>query len=139
MQNYETEIAEAGLTNVQIETFLGGPNAEWLVGRALYPRFYKARQGEIAFPPYKVMEFSRTGFVLAGPKGSDAIVLPGGMPAHVPHAQDVLVIGCRKEEYVDALAVLLMDGSNAVYTRSPLTTLACPLEQPVCESEGECP
>jgi hypothetical protein len=49
------------------------------------------------------------------------------------------VIGCRKEEYVDALAVLLLDGSNAVYTRSPLTTLACPLEQPVCESEGECP
>jgi hypothetical protein len=128
MQKYETEITEAGLTNVQIETFLGEPNAEWLVGRALYPRFYKARQGEIAFPPYKVMEFSRTGVVLAGPKGSDAIVLPGGVPAHLPHAQDVLVIGCREEEYVDALAVILLDGSNAVYTRSPIISFTCPLE-----------
>jgi hypothetical protein len=139
MQKYETDITETGLTNVQIETFLREPNAEWLVGRALYPRFYKAGQGEIAFPPYKVMEFSRTGFMLAGPKGSDAIVLPGSVPAHFPHAEDVLVIGCREQEHMDALVVILLDGSNAVYTRSPLSPRACPLEQPVCESEGECP
>jgi hypothetical protein len=66
------------------------------------------------------------------------VVLPGGVPAHFPHAEDVLVIGCRELEYVDALAVVLLDGSGTVYTRTPMSELTCPLQQPVCENSSEC-
>jgi hypothetical protein len=138
LQEHQPQITNAGLTTSQIDKFLQMPGSELLVGRALYPRSYKIRQGEIAFPPYTVMDFPRTGFVIAGPKGSDAVVLPGGVPDYLPHAGDALVIGCREAEYVDALAVILLDGTGTIYTRSPMPELTCPLRQPVCESNNEC-
>jgi hypothetical protein len=98
-----------------------------LVGRTLYPRWYKAGQGEIAFYPYTVMEFPRAAFVLIGPKGTDAIVLPSETPKHLPHAEDVLVIGCREQNYVDALAVVFLNSKQTVYMRSPMSELTCPL------------
>jgi hypothetical protein len=127
LQEHETKIASAGLTLDQINTFLKVPGSEMLVGRTLYPRWYKAGQGEIAFYPYTVMEFPRAAFVLIGPKGTDAIVLPSETPKHLPHAEDVLVIGCREQNYVDALAVVFLNSKQTVYMRSPMSELTCPL------------
>lgn len=138
LREHESQIASAGLTTTQVNAFLELPGSEMLVGRTLYPRSYRSNQGEIAFYPYTVMGFPRTGFVLAGPEGSDAVVLPGGVPEYFPHAQDALVIGCREAEYVDALAVILLDDTRTVYTRSPMPELTCPLQLPVCENNNVC-
>jgi hypothetical protein len=138
LREYEELIANAGLTTDQIEEFLQLPGSAIRVGRALYPRSYKVGQGEIAFPPYTVLDFPRTGFVLAGPEGSNAVVLPGDVPSHFPHAGDVLVVGCSGPDYIDALAVVLLEDNGTVYTRSPMPELTCPLRQPVCQSNKEC-
>jgi hypothetical protein len=140
LQERESQIAEAGLELAQINEFLENPGAEILVGRTLYPRSYKLGQGEVSFYfyPYTIMEFPRTGFFLIGPKGQDGILLPGGVLKYLPHAADALVIGCREINYIDALMVIILDQPGAVYTRSPMSELTCPLRQPVCENNTVC-
>jgi hypothetical protein len=119
---------------------LKSPGAEALVGRTLYPRSYKLGQGEVSFYfyPFTNMDFPRTGFFLIGPHGQDNIILPGGIPGYLPHAADALVIGCREEHYVDALIVIVLDGNDAVYTRSPMPKMSCPMKQPVCKDNSKC-
>ena len=104
------------------------------MGRALYPRFYLENEGEVHFYPVVVMGFPRTTFTLIGPEGEKGIVLPGEKTRYFPHAVDTLVLGCKEQLYVDAIAVILLDESGTVYTRSPASSLHCPLRQPVCDN-----
>ena len=134
----EPQIARAGLSLQEIESFLQNPKAEISVGRALYPRYYIENEGEVHFYPVVVMGFPRMTFTLIGPKGEQGIVLPGEKPKHFPHAGDVIVLGCTEQFYVDAVAVILLDETGTVYTRNPASTLQCPLEQPVCDNNHNC-
>jgi hypothetical protein len=140
LQENEKQITTSGITLDQVNNFLKIPGAEMLVGRTLYPRWYKMGGGEFvnAFYPYNNRDFPRTAFVLIGPKGADGIVLPGGIPKYFPHTQDALVIGCREKDYVDAFAVILLDATQTVYARSPMSELTCPLRQPVCTNNSSC-
>jgi hypothetical protein len=134
----EAQIAGAGLSLQEINSFLENPNAEISVGRALYPRYYIEFQGEVHFYPVVVMGFPRTTFTLIGPEGEKGIVLPGEKPRYFPHAVDTIVLGCKERLYVDALAVILLDEKGAIYTRSPESGLQCPLKQPVCDNNHNC-
>jgi hypothetical protein len=134
----EAQIASAGLSLQEINSFLQNPNAEISVGRALYPRYYLENEGEVHFYPVVTMGFPRTTFTLIGPKNEQGIVLPGEKPAHFPHAVDTLVLGCKEQNYVDALAVILLDETGTIYTRSPESPLQCPLKQPVCDNNHNC-
>jgi hypothetical protein len=138
LAEHEAQIAGAGLSLQEINSFLQSPNAEISVGRALYPRYYIENEGEVHFYPVVVMGFPRTTFTLIGNDGEEGIVLPGEKPGYFPHAVDTLVLGCREQLYVDALAVILLDGTGAVYTRSPESPLQCPLKQPVCDNNHNC-
>ena len=133
-------IERAGMKLPELETFLQNPDAELLIGRALYPRFYKMNQGEFqgAFYPYHTLGFPRTAFRLIGPAGERSVVLPGDVPEYLPHAGDVLVLGCRGANYFDALLVIVLDGNGAVYSRQPEAPLQCPLPQPVCDNNSVC-
>ena len=140
LQEYGPQVAKAGIDPEQLSAFLKSPGAEALVGRTLYPRSYKMGQGEVTFYfyPFTSMDFPRTGFFLVGPHGQDNILLPGDTPAYLPHTADVLVIGCRDEKYVDALMVIVLDKGGAIYTRRPMTELACPMKLPVCDNKSNC-
>ncbi|HXQ33850.1 MAG TPA: hypothetical protein VN843_07555, partial [Anaerolineales bacterium] len=113
-------------------------NAELLIGRILYPRYYPIDRGEIFLYPFVTMGFPRTAFTLIGPHGDRGVILPGDAPKYFPHAADALVLGCKEEKYLDALAVIILDESDAIYTRSPKSDLQCPLKQPVCNSNRVC-
>lgn len=134
----EAQIASAGLSLQEINSFLQTPNAEISVGRALYPRYYIENEGEVHFYPVVVMGFPRTTFTLIGDGGEKGIVLPGEKPEHFPHAVDAIVLGCKEQYYVDALAVILLDETGSIYTRSPESPLQCPLKQPVCDNNHNC-
>jgi hypothetical protein len=134
----EAELANAGLRLEQIDSFLQNPKAEIVVGRTLYPRFYVENEGEVHFYPVVVMGFPRTTFTLIGNDGEKGIVLPGKKPGYFPHAEDAIVIGCKEKFYMDALAVILLDDTRSVYTRSPQSSLQCPLKQPVCDNNHNC-
>jgi hypothetical protein len=138
LSEHESQIASAGLSLPEIDSFLNNPNAEISVGRALYPRYYIEFEGEVHFYPVVVMGFPRTTFTLIGPDGEKGIVLPGEKPDHFPHAVDTIVLGCKEEFYVDALAVIVLDDTGSVYTRNPASPLQCPLKQPVCDNNHHC-
>ena len=140
LQAREAQIREAGLEIREIDEFLKTPGAEILIGRTLYPRSYKMGQGEVTFYfyPFTVMDFPRTGFFLIGPKGQDSILLPGGVPGHLPQTADALVIGCRGQNYFDALLVIVLDQTESVYARSPMPEMSCPMAQPVCQDNSTC-
>jgi hypothetical protein len=138
LKEHETQISKAGLNLQEINSFLQNPNAEITVGRALYPRYYIENEGEVHFYPVVVMGFPRTTFTLIGPKGEQGIVLPGGKPHYFPQGVDTIVLGCKEQFYVDALAVIILDEKGVIYTRSPESSLECPLKQPVCDNNHHC-
>ena len=138
LREHETQISKAGLHLQEINTFLQNPNAEISVGRALYPRYYIENEGEVHFYPVVVMGFPRTTFTLIGPKGEQGIVLPGDKPRYFPQGVDTIVLGCKEQFYVDALAVIILDEKGVIYTRNPESSLQCPLKQPVCDNNHHC-
>lgn len=137
---YGPQIEEAGMGIDDLNGFLQSSNAVIIQGRALYPRFYKMNQGEITFVfyPYIVMDFPRTGFKVVGRAGEHSVVLPGNVPASLPHASDVLVIGCNGQNYLDALVVINLGNHESVFTRQPAAALECPFPQPVCNNNSVC-
>ena len=134
----EQTLSPAGLDMQAISSFQQNNEAAVLIGRALYPRYYKKDQGEPIFYPTLNMPFPRTTFTLIGPDGENGVILPGEVPTYFPHATDVLVIGCRNTDYLDALAVIVLDEKSVVYTREPKSELQCPLQQPVCDNNSNC-
>jgi hypothetical protein len=138
LSEHEAQIDNAGLSLQEVDSFLQNPKATISVGRALYPRYYIENEGEVHFYPVVVMGFPRTTFTLIGNGGEKGIVLPGEKPNYFPHAVDAIVIGCKEKFYVDALAVILLDETGGVYTRSPASPLQCPLRQPVCDNNHNC-
>ena len=136
--DHEQAVMNAGMSISDIDSFLMNPNAELLVGRILYPRYYPIDRGEIFIYPYVTMGFPRTAFQFIGPHGERGVILPGDVPKYFPQAADALILGCREEKYLDALAVILLDDSGVIYTRSPESDLGCPLQQPVCNSNRVC-
>jgi hypothetical protein len=138
LQAHAAQIASTGLDLQEISTFLQNPNAEISVGRALYPRYYIENEGEVHFYPVVKMGFPRTTFTLIGPKGEQGIVLPGKKPRYFPQGADTIVLGCKEQLYVDALAVIILDEKGVIYTRSPEASLECPLKQPVCDNNHNC-
>ena len=135
-------LIEAGdLELDDLNNFLQNKDARILIGRALYPRYYRMNQGAIDFGifyPYITMAFPRTAFKLIGPAGEYSVVLPGKIHQYFPHASDVLVLGCNNPNYLDALVVIIMGEDETLYTRNPSAELQCPIQQPVCSENSDC-
>lgn len=108
-------------------------------GRALYPRFFSDNDG---IPkkrnPYGVMGFPRTAFMVIGPHGMNSVILPQDEVPYFPNTSDVIVLGCQKDDYIDALAVVVIGDQPVVYARQPSSPLQCPLQQPVCNNNHVC-
>jgi hypothetical protein len=108
-------------------------------GRALYPRSFWENEG---IPknrnPYSVMGFPRIAFIVIGPRGTNSVILPQEEVPYFPNASDVIVLGCQKDDYIDALAVVVIKDGRVVYVRQPSSPLQCPLPQPVCNENHVC-
>jgi hypothetical protein len=111
-----------------IQTFLSSGGAVF-PGRALYPRYYPAGQGEPGTGnPMGPRPYARLGFYLVGPTHASFLIPTEERPARFANAADVLVFACADKE---ALAVAVFDASGApqsLVVRSLLPAeLSCPL------------
>jgi hypothetical protein len=91
------------------DDFLKQKLAVRMVGRALYPRWYKAGGGEPGngWAAYKPRPDGHLGFMMVGPYGEQQMVLTiAQSPEKFPHASDVIVYGCRKSGYIDVRLVV---------------------------------
>ena len=111
-----------------IAGFLEQSGAVALVGRALYPRYYPAGEGEpggdwVAFNP---LPFDRLGFVLLGPNGNHVILPLRTAPDAFPNGADVVVYGCQVQGYFRAAALLFsQDEAPGLLSDAP-DAFACP-------------
>jgi hypothetical protein len=123
-----------------LEAFLDD-KGKVIEGNALYPQYYAADKGETSsgwideatqqlFLP---KPYSRALFYMVGPRNTTVIV-SGAEDVELPHASDVLVIGCVRKWYINAVAVLVYppdDSPAYLIKRSPLPSeLRCPLPAP---------
>jgi hypothetical protein len=103
-----------------------------VLGRALYPRFHRAGEGEVGstIPAFYPRDFRRVSFYLVGPLNSGVVLPTERKPEVFPHASDVLIIGCPGEDYFDAgvLVIFNEDGTPLeVLSRSPMEAdFSCP-------------
>lgn len=124
-------LERAGFERDSLAEFLSDPQARIVHGRALYPRFYHAGQGEPKrLFPYQPLGYSRLAFAAIGNFGVENVVIPGGRPRFDLHAGDVIVIGCAGEQYLDGLVVISLAEPGYVYHRSPHSEMKCPLQPP---------
>jgi 4-amino-4-deoxy-L-arabinose transferase-like glycosyltransferase len=106
----------------EINTFLSQPDAFIQMGRALYPRFYRKDDGLSStnpWPSYEIRDYPRLGFLLLN-QDSTWVVFPTKKISDFPHAVDAIVLGCQRDDYVEARMIILPE-SNSTYTSAPLT------------------
>jgi hypothetical protein len=121
-------LASTGIDIQEVENFLDQERAEAWIGRALYPRFYLAGDGEpgSGWPSFTPRPYERLGFYLIGPERRHVVLRMPAAPADFPHAADVLVLGCMVEDYLEANLVVVLGSSQAILVRSPLEGWTCP-------------
>lgn len=90
--------------------------AQVIQGRALYPRYHPANQGEagIRRTPFSPLPFARIDFYIVGPFNGGVVLAQTNPPENFPNGSDVLVIGCRSEKNFEAVALAIYDDSGKV-------------------------
>jgi hypothetical protein len=103
-------------------------------GKALYPRYYPAGEGDESQPPNdRLRKFGNLRFYLAGPDSYKIVLpLPDSYQFSLPNYGDVLVFGCGAQD-LGALAIFV-EPDNYILFRDPLPEkLDCPLPIPLGE------
>ncbi len=139
-------VGQVGIKPSELQVFLQNPAAKVLIGRALYPRYYRGGRGEPGLDyPYLALNYDRTVFTLISPSGQNGVILASSFPPYFPHASDVIVIGCdnptpngARAQTIDALAVFVLNDYNVAYSRNPAAPLNCPVPEPVCDNNHNC-
>lgn len=92
------EAAQApGVDRAALEVFAAQPGVLIAKGRALYPRYYEAGDGEpqTAKTGYEPLDYGRLLFQMVSPNFNGLVMIPSGAPPEsFPNAADVLVVGC---------------------------------------------
>jgi hypothetical protein len=110
-----------------LQRFLSEENAVALEGRAMYPRFYKAGLGipKRSWPSFFTRDYPRLGFLLVGDE-TNAVILPlEKSPGRFPNAADVLVLGCKREDHIEARLVVILGDLKTTITTSPPQSWTC--------------
>ena len=145
----ENLLAETDISYQELNLFLEDAEARAYFGRNLFPRYYEIGKGEDTAQKtaYSREDYPRVGFTFIGPFGVGQAVLPLSQPPlYFPHAEDIIVIGCKRKGWthaitfsLDALMVIFPgEDETLVYTRDPMAPLHCPLSEPVCDEDRNC-
>lgn len=107
----------------EVAAFNSQPKSFFQTGRLLYPRYFSSHRGLTSAnpsPAYAIRFYSRLGFYLLNQESTPIVMPMDAMPPSVPHASDVIVLGCQREGYVEARLIVFMD-ENLVYSGEPLS------------------
>jgi hypothetical protein len=141
-----------------LAAFIRTKGAAAYLGRGLYPRYYGLGQGESSggVDAYEPENYPRLAFTLIGPFDRKDVVLPLVIQnpsklrnSQFSNASDVIVVGCprslreKKEKsayrnVIDALFIVVLGDSPAIYIRNPFPPLECPILEPLCEDNFTC-
>jgi 4-amino-4-deoxy-L-arabinose transferase-like glycosyltransferase len=114
-------------TQDELNTFVSQPDAFLQIGRVVYPRFFSRNNGLSSSHPwaaYAVREYPRVGLVLLN-QSLAFVVFPTKRVSDFPHAADAVILGCRREGYVEA-RLIVFPQLDSVYSSAPLTEPCSP-------------
>ena len=91
------------------------------LGRVLYPRYFSRGIGLASahpWPAYAPRDFPRLGFLLLNETRQDVLLPTRDIPVGLDHASDAIVLGCRREDYIEARLVLLPETDVVIQVAS---------------------
>ena len=100
-----------------IRIFGSQPEAITLTGRLLYPRTFGSHNGLTStnsWPAYALRDYPRLGFRLLNQDLRDVVFPNKGIPIQNVQGYDVIVLGCEREDYVEA-RLLVFPNNNLTY------------------------
>jgi hypothetical protein len=112
-------------SQANIESFALQPSSFLQQGRLLYPRFFNRNNGlssSTPSPAYAIRDYPRLGFLLLNDNSTSAVFPAREIPGAVPHAADVIVLGCQREDYVDVRLI--------AFPQLDIVYLSASLDQP---------
>ncbi|MCC6500585.1 MAG: hypothetical protein IT313_10000 [Anaerolineales bacterium] len=113
---------EIAVQNPVAMEFLSQPNAQIVEGRLLYPRFFRRNDGIFSTTPwaiYAVRDFSRLGFIVLN-DGAVSVIFPADAPIKLTHGADVIVLGCKRDKYLEARLVYFPELNESYQTENLL-------------------
>jgi len=122
-------LRQQGVTPSELMEFSQQSQAVLQIGRVLYPRFFVRDRGLSSsnpWPAYMPRPFSRMGFVLLNQTRWEAVLPSRQMPLPFPHAADAIILGCRRQDYVEARLVFF-PAEDVAHLSTPLS-LPCSRE-----------
>lgn len=102
-----------------LSTFASQPEAFIQMGRVLYPRFFSKEDGLASanpWPAYALRDYPRMGFLLLN-QSSISVVFPTKRLPEFPHARDAIVVGCKRDDYVEARWIIF-PALDSVYSNT---------------------
>jgi hypothetical protein len=111
----------------EIDAFVSQPDSFLQIGRVAYPRFFGKDDGLASTNPwaaYAIRDNARIGFLLLNQR-SASVVFPSKRISDFQHAADAIVLGCQREDYVEA-RVIAFPALHAVYWSEPFTQICSP-------------
>jgi hypothetical protein len=114
--------AQGAPSQGETNDFLAQPDAVLVEGRLLYPRFFSRGEGKSsahAWPSYAIRDFPRQGFQLLNDRLTDAL-FPTRQPYDFPQGADAVLLGCQRQDYVEARLVVFPSLSTS-YLSAPLS------------------
>ncbi len=136
-------LAEAGMqgklgyTTQELVNFSHMTGAFIAYGRALFPRYLDYQTDAYAKEIYNDLpkKYPHLVFEMIIPNAWNTIDLPlDSSPAFFPNAADVIVLGCKSDQYIASRAVIVFPSAQelsqgqepAIYLASPERPLSCP-------------
>ncbi|MBN1452538.1 MAG: glycosyltransferase family 39 protein [Anaerolineales bacterium] len=104
-------------TGLEIQSFSEQTGAITIAGRLLYPRYFGRGTGmssSTPWPSYEPRDFPRLGFLLLNEKAYEVVFPIKGSPNENVHGEDVLILGCEQENYIEA-RVLAFPNADFAY------------------------
>jgi hypothetical protein len=105
------------VSSEEIQAFSSQPGVVTLQGRLLYPRTFGGNAGLTSatpWPSYAPRDYPRLGFKLLNRDVREVVFPNKGVPVENVHARDVIVLGCQRENYIEA-RLLVFPNSNLTY------------------------
>ncbi|MCX6056660.1 MAG: glycosyltransferase family 39 protein [Chloroflexi bacterium] len=119
--------SESGITASDLRSFLqSDPTAVILSGRALYPAFYEQGKfwGDNNAFSFRARNFDRLQFIYIGTETTPVFIPMALPPQYFPNTANVIILGCREEAAIRALAIKVNDQASFIIN-SPWQGLTC--------------
>jgi hypothetical protein len=126
----QTQLAEGqtAVSSEQIRAFGAQPEAITMQGRLLYPRTFGGNAGLVSatpWPSYAPRNYPRLGFKLLDQDVREVVFPDKGVRVENVQGFDVIVLGCQRENYIEA-RLLLFPNNNLSYLSDRALTPCSP-------------